>query len=120
MLQFEQYSKYTFKKELKKKIIERNRSNMISMCEKKKYSKVDLESIKNAPFQVSNYFKELNVDDSRLRFKVLSRMTPSVASNYSRKFREKGLLCVGCVSPPLLPPPSVHTATSSAASVPQN
>ena len=113
MLNFEQYSKYTWKKELKRKILLRNHQDIIAMCERENYSKVNIDTIRDAPFKVSDYFMTLNVDDSRLRFKTLSRMTPSVASNHSssRKFREKGLLCVGCA--PLSLPPSLPPGTSS-------
>ena len=104
------YSKYQWRNMTRKFIFNKNHSDLVSMCEKKNYSKINTEAIRNKPIKVSEYFRDLSVDDSRLKFKLLSRMTPSVASNWSssKKFRERGLLCVGCS-----PPSSVTAVTGS-------
>ena len=115
----EDHSKYIWKKITKNFIFKKNRNDLIIMIEKKKYSKIDIEAIRNQPIQISEYFKTLSVDDSRLKFKLMSRMTPSVASNFSssKKFRDRGLLCVGCAPPS--PPHTTPGAVTDSGPQPQ-
>ena len=49
-------------------------------------------------FKLKSYFKELTINKSRLQFKLNSKMTPKIASNFHRdpKYREIDYLCVGC------------------------
>ena len=90
------YTKYQIKGILRKKIFLKNKCELIQMSEK--YKKIDTASFSCESFQMKQYFKELNLQQSRLQFKLNSKMTPKIASNFHRdpKYREMNYLCVGC------------------------
>ena len=62
------------------------------------YKKIDTESFSAELFQMKSYFKTLNIQQSRLQFKLNSKMTPKIAANFHRdtKYRDMNYLCVGC------------------------
>ena len=63
-----------------------------------KYKKIDTNILSGESGRMKSYFKTLNIQQSRLQFKINSKMTPKIASNFHRdpKYREINYLCVGC------------------------
>ena len=63
-----------------------------------KYKKINQDEFKNLSFKIQSYFKDLNVQQGRLQFKINSKMTPRVASCFTRDPRYVAIdhLCVGC------------------------
>ena len=92
------YSKEQFKKLVKEKIYELNRCKLLNSIKEKKYKKVDLKSLEKETFKTKDYFKELNVNDSRVRFKIASEMLPSIKMNFQsdKKFTADCWTCDGC------------------------
>lgn len=93
--QIKTHSKYTWRKFIREKIFLRNKSELLQMSEK--YKKIDCESLSRENFTAKQYFKTLTVSQSRLKFRLNSRMT-NLANNYHRmeKYRKIGYACVGC------------------------
>ena len=89
------FSKYSWRKLVKAKIFERNKCELIQMS--RKYKKIDQENLSKESFSIKPYFKNLNVSQSRFKFRLNSRMT-NLANNYHRmeKYRRIGYACVGC------------------------
>ena len=91
------YTKYSFKKITKAKIIAKNSEELIQMASK--YKKIDIDSFSSEPFEVQPYFKQLNVPDSRFKFKLKSRVTAKIANNChnDKRFKAIGYRCIGCL-----------------------
>ena len=92
------YSKEQFKKLVKEKIYELNRCKLLNSIKEKNYKKVYLKSLEKETFKMKGYFKELNVNDSRVRFKIASEMLPSIKMNFQsdKKFTADCWTCDGC------------------------
>ena len=60
--------------------------------------KIDHDAFLQEPFKLKVYFRNLSVSLSRLQFKMFSRVTPKIASNFHRDPRYKSInyRCVGC------------------------
>ena len=95
------FSKHQYKTLIKKKIHERNKSQLVEMS--RKYKKIDFSEICEDNFKMKPYFKTLSTNQARWKFRIISHMT-RLAMNYrnERKFRDRGWLCLGCQG---LPPP---------------
>ena len=95
------YSKFQFKKMIKGKIHQLNKSKFVEQAKQKRYKKIDLETFGENDFHLKPYFKEFNVADARLKFKLVSYMTPSVKMNFQsdRKFASDYWACEGCSQP---------------------
>ena len=89
-------SKYKFKREVKLQIFKKNKNELISISQN--YKKINQDEFKNLSFEMQSYFKDLSVQQSRLQFKINSKMTPRVASLFTRdpKYIAIDHLCVGC------------------------
>ena len=59
---------------------------------------VKAEKHQHEPYQVQPYLKSLNIADARLRFKLKTRMAPSVMMNFSSdaEFSKQFWTCPGC------------------------
>ena len=92
----EAYTKYQWKKKMKYHFFIRNKNQLLEMS--RKYKKIDSDKLSKEQFQMKSYIKSLNTQSARLQFKLNSKMTPRVASNFHRdpKYRAIDYLCVGC------------------------
>ena len=90
------YSKFQIRRLVKMKISDRNECELLFQAGK--YKKISHELLAQKKFGVHDYFRTLTVSQSRLRFRLYSRMTPRVAMNYKsdRRFMEMGYQCLGC------------------------
>ena len=91
------YSKAQFKQVMKRHFFIKNKSDILSFS--RKYKKVNYDELCNDDFKIKPYFKSLNLNQARLKFKLNSRMTNTVANNYRRdpKFKKIAYNCIGCI-----------------------
>ena len=94
------FSKSQFKRIVKAKIHELNKCKIIEQVRNRNYKKIDIEKLSKDDFEMKTYLKELKVDDARLRFKIVSHMTPSVQMNFPSDclFTNTLWACEGCKS----------------------
>ena len=64
----------------------------------KQYKKVDLAEVENEGCELKSYMKNMNLASARLRFKIRTKMTPTVQMNFKsdKKFASQEWKCVGC------------------------
>ena len=72
------YSKYQFRRLIKSQIFQKNKREIIQMSER--YKKIDTEQLAIESFEMQPYFKTLNLAQSRLKFKLVSKICPTIAS----------------------------------------
>ena len=91
-----EFTKYQWKKKMKYHFNLRNKNQLIEMS--RKYKKINSDELSKEDFKMKPYFRSLNIQQARLQFKINSKMTPKVASNFHRdqKYRAIDYLCVGC------------------------
>ena len=96
-----QYSKYQFKRIVKQKIKELNKSKLLDIAKSKQYKKVNFNDLSCNDFKLKQYFKSLNIADSKLRFKIESQMVPSVKVNFQsdKKYAKELWACDSCLLP---------------------
>ena len=90
------YSKFQFKRLIKHHIFQKNKKEIIEMSER--YKKIDTEKLSTESFEMQSYFKTLNLAQSRLKFKLISKICPTIGSCFHQnpKYKKIGYLCVGC------------------------
>ena len=96
-----QYSPYQWKRLVKTNILKLNKILIIERAEKQKYKKVNLDRLKEDDFDMKPYLSSMNVHDARMRFKLASKMFPTVQMNFQsdRKFMAELWSCAGCTAP---------------------
>ena len=92
----EQYNKYRWKILIRKKIVEKNRLDLLSQMEG--FKKIDYEQCKSEELKIKGYFKSMNVADARLAFKIENFVVPTVKLNFKsdKQFKAEGYLCSDC------------------------
>jgi len=70
----------------------------LELAKIKGYKKIDFNSLSDNDFELKAYLKELNVTDARLKFKIVSQMTPGVKMNFQsdKKFAKDLWKCTDC------------------------
>ena len=74
------YSKGQFKQIMKNHFFKKNKNDILSFS--RKYKKVNYDDLCNDDFKMKSYFKSLNLSQARLKYKINSKMTNTVANNY--------------------------------------
>ena len=89
-------SKNQFRQTIKDILYNMNRNDLLEWT--KKYKKVDYEKCEKEKFETKNYFKTMNIVQSRLYFKVLNFITPTIRANFKsdKKFRAEKFICIDC------------------------
>ena len=92
------YSKQQFKRLVRVKINELNKSKLLQLIKDKNYKKVNYSEIEKENFEMKSYFKTLNVTDSRIRFKLATQMLPTIKMNFQSdmKFTADCWVCDSC------------------------
>ena len=92
------YSKQQWKSTIGKLIKHANEVDLIDKM--KTYKKLDSLDITNESCKVKNYMQNLDLRGARLRFKLRSKMLPTVKANFKSKkeFIQKNWTCEGCVT----------------------
>ena len=47
-------------------------------------------------FEQKPFLRSLSLENSRMKYKVISNVIPTVRSHFSRKYRPRSLTCPGC------------------------
>ena len=81
-------SKWQFKKSSKDYVQKRNKTQLLE--EIKKSKKLNHEKLSQENFERKDYFFNQNLENSRMLFRVSSRIVPCVKANYPSKFRRAG------------------------------
>ena len=98
------FSKSQFKRFVKSKIKELNKNRYLELAKINEYKKIDFNSLSDNDFELKAYLKELNVTDARLKFKIVSQMTPGVKMNFQsdKKFAKDLWKCTDCAGSSVL------------------
>ena len=91
-----QYSKRQWKSAVQSRIYDKNRNQILEWI--KQYKKIDYNNCVREKFEMKSYFKSMNIQQSRLYFKILNFITPTVRLNFKsdRKFKVEKWQCVDC------------------------
>ena len=74
-------SKVQFRSKLKAEITEKNRFDLLEQI--KSYKKIDYWEIKDEPFEMKNYFKELTLQDARVKFAIDMKTLRGIKGHFS-------------------------------------
>ena len=94
------FTKVQFKRRVKEVVSDLNRKKLIERVKSAHYKKINLIRFENDNHEKKPYFSNLSVADGRLKFKIVSCMTPKVKMNFrSNKAFSKSLWkCENCTS----------------------
>ena len=86
----EQYNKYQWRRLIKQIINDKNRNDVLSMM--RKYKKVDYDKCLDEKYEMKDFFKTMTVADSRMAFKILNFVVPTIRLNFKsdKKFKYEG------------------------------
>ena len=106
-------SKWQFRKTVKNYIFEKNKSELLSQI--KGYKKLSYEELSRETFERKPYFFNLSLENARMRFRVASKLVPTVLMNFPSKYRRIGrpLTCPSCSRPSSTPTSSSLTRESA-------
>ena len=98
-------SKWQYKKAVKKYVMELNKTQLLDDI--RKYKKLSYDNLSQETFERKPYFLNLSLESARMRFRVASKLVPTILANFASKYRRRGqsLACPSCSAP--------HHATSS-------
>ena len=90
------FSKWQFKKLAKEYIYKLNKSQLLEEIRLSK--KLNYEKCSQERFERKQYFCQQNLENSRVLFRVSSRLIPFIKANYPSKYRRQGkpLTCSSC------------------------
>ena len=91
-----EFSKTKWKDFVQKKILQRNRTFLLEGM--KKYKKLDVNSLALEDFGLKDYFINLNLSDSRLKFRVRSNCVNTCQSHFpsNQVFAMNSFKCINC------------------------
>ena len=90
------YYKYQYKRLIKSKVFSQNRDQLLEMI--KGYKKMNYEECLKEKFEMKEHFYSLNIQDSRMCFRMKNFLVPTVKSNFKndKKFKASKWLCDDC------------------------
>ena len=91
------YTKSQFRKIVKDKIFHKNRLECLQSMRGLK--KINMDKCSEEKFELNNFYKTLNVKESRLCFKIKYFLTPTISTNFKndKKFKSQKYLCQDCI-----------------------
>ena len=87
-------SKYQWKKEVGRFIDVKNRNDLLQDI--KKYKKLDYKECEKETFGRKQYFQNLDLEGVRARFRISSKMVPTIRKNFPRKYQNQTFTCQAC------------------------
>ena len=87
-------SKSIWKRKVKSYIIDLTRKELIE--DSMKYKKINTESLKKEEFKRKEYFYSLRLEDIRMKFKLESKVFPTIRNHFKRKYKNRSLRCPSC------------------------
>ena len=93
-----QFTKVQFKRLVKCKILELNKEILLKKAQSKEYKKISITELECNDFKLKSYFKTMPISDAILKFKLVSKMTPTVEMNFmsDKRFSMNLWKCAGC------------------------
>ena len=76
-------------------IDDKNRQDLLEDI--KQYKKLSYEKLKDEKYERKQYFHTLNLEETRVRFRVSNNMVQHFRKNYPGKFKGKSLNCQYCL-----------------------
>ena len=75
---------------------ELNREKILTWSQS--YKKLDYNKLSLEKFEMKEYFRSMNIQQSRLYFKIQSLVTPTVRAHFKsdKKFRSEKWICIDC------------------------
>ena len=58
--------------------------------------KLNYDELVEEKFERKSYFSEMNIENSKIMFKVKNKVFPPIRKNFPRKYRVNSLLCPSC------------------------
>ena len=98
LTQFLHLSKHHWKRAVKEVLYKKNRDELLNWIQN--YKKINHNTCSKEKFEMKSYFKTMNIEQSRLYFKIQNFITPTIRLNFKsdRKFASEKWLCVDCMS----------------------
>ena len=62
----------------------------------KNYKKINYDELVEDKFERKSYFSEMNIENSKIMFKIKNQVLPPIRKNFPRKYRADSLLCPSC------------------------
>ena len=87
-------TKHHWKNRVKAYIKNLNKKELIE--DSKRYKKINLEENADEEFKRKDYFSALNLEDVRMKFKIESKVVPTIRNHFKRKYRNNSLKCPSC------------------------
>ena len=99
------YSKWSWKKAIKKRLKLKNEQDLVNWGSS--YKKIDTDKYCTNPLKLNSSYKTLNLKDSRVLFRKNSYLLQTVRLNFkgNKKFKSEDYLCPDCLA---LDPPVSH------------
>ena len=72
------YSKAQFRKLIKAKILDLNKTRIVEQARHKQYKKVDVNDLSSNDFRLKDYIRNLSATDARIKFRLASQMTQQI------------------------------------------
>ena len=93
----EDFTKSQWRLAIKRKIYEKQRRECLESMQG--YKKIDYEECSNEKFEMKHYFRTLDIQESRMYYKIKYFLVPTVAMNFKndKKFRAQNYLCQDCI-----------------------
>ena len=88
-------SKSQWRRKIKNYIMELNKTKLLE--EARSYKKLDYNEMSTETFERKEYFYKLTLEMVRLRFKISSKIVPTVRNNFKRKYKSTNLSCPSCI-----------------------
>ena len=87
------YTKNQWRKRIKVITCQKNKEDLINWM--KNYKKIDYKTYEDKRFEMSSYFKNLNIEDARMMLKIKLKMVPTIRSHFksNKKFKADKYQC---------------------------
>ena len=110
-LNFQDYSKYQWRKFVKRQIKSKNSKELVELS--RGYKKIKTEEYENCDLQIKDYLLSLNLSDARILFRYECELVQTIHMNFKshRRYKEENYLCPDCLT---LDPPVSHTDSQEA------
>ena len=87
-------SKFQFRKLVKNYIRNKNKTELLQSI--REYKKIDYNQCFEEEYKRKSYFYDMNLEQTRTRFRISSKMLQTVKSNFSSKYKHTSMSCQSC------------------------
>ena len=93
-------SQFQWKQAIKKKMLEKNKNDLILKVRNKEYKKINVQEMQNEDFGRKSYFCNLDIHSARMKFGLQTKMVKSIKLNYKNDpvYKKKMWKCDDCQS----------------------